>query len=55
MQRWEYWCDSTGNCYDDYNRQKWLDSLGEEGWELVSEVVVDDRIRCTFKRPRVAE
>lgn len=53
MQRWEYRIEETD--HGPHNGK--LNTLGAEGWELVSEVVVGDPprrpvVRSVFRRPR---
>lgn len=39
MKRWRYWVE----CFaDNPDPQGWLSQRGNEGWELVSMVLVDD-------------
>ena len=55
MPRWEYrveWLEARSD--DDIFVQRYLDALGEKGWELTAVVpseVNASCMRCFFKRP----
>jgi hypothetical protein len=53
MQKWKYTVESCYVDYPDSGRVALLDEYGENGWELVSAVIVDGRWHWTFKRPMV--
>ncbi len=49
MQKWEYYFCRTDFIAID---QETLEGLGEDGWELVSIIVLEEQTYYYFKRPK---